>query len=220
MKYCAKCGNSGFLLPDNRPCDCRLNVENFFSTVVCLDIPEQYQGMVFTPSLISLEMGDAYRNFMTSLHESIVSMKYRHKNMVICSPAATSKSVLAYCTIQELFRRDVETFPLYDIHEIKRILTDMDFNRKQTYDVKDPEKLLTVPYLFVRIPTYLTTETYDIIAMLLDRRVRRGNSTIFLYNGSWESMTRLDNMKIMASLLGDGSYGTIENKTWWKIQGV
>lgn len=181
-----------------------------------MDIPEQYQGMVFSSALISKDMPDAYVIFMQNLYDSIVSLKMRHKNLIICSPVATSKTTLAYCAIQTLFRKGIDTFPLYDVNEIKRIMSDMDFNRKQLYDVKDPEKLLTVPYLFAKVPSAITIETYDIISMILDRRVRRGNTTIFLYNGTWESLTRADNMKVMASLVGDGSYGTLENKTWWK----
>lgn len=213
MTYCPKCGNIG-ILPNGEPCGCKLNEDYLFSGLVCMDIPEQYQGVSFNPSLIPSDMGDAYRNFMGATYESIVSMKMKYKNMVICSPPSCSKTMLAYCTIQTLFRKGIETFPMYDVNEIKRIMTDMDFNRKQTYDVKDPEKLLTAPYLFAKIPALLTLDTYDTIATLIDRRVRRGNSTIFIFNGTWESLTYMDSKGVMKSLLGDGSYGTIENRTW------
>lgn len=217
MAFCPKCGNTGILI-DGTPCGCRLNEDFLFNGLVCMDIPEQYQGLSFNPALISVDMGDAYRNFMSNIYDSITSMKWKFRNMVICSPPSCSKTILAYCIIQTLFRKGIETFPMYDINEIKRIMTDMDFSRKQTYSVKDPEKLYLAPYLFVRIPTLISLETYDAIATLLDRRVRRGNATIFLYNGTWESLTRLDSMGIMSSLLGDGSYGTLENKTWKKVK--
>lgn len=217
MAYCPKCGNAGILV-NGEPCDCKLNTDFLFNGLVCMDIPEQYQGMSFNPALIAEDMGDAYRNFMSNMYDSITSMKWKFRNILICSPPSRSKTTLAYCVIQTLFRKGIETFPVYDVNEIKRIMTDMDFSRKQTYSVKDPEKLYTAPYLFAKIPALVSLETYDTMATLLDRRVRRGNATIFIYNGTWESLVRLDSMGVLTSLLGDGSYGTLENKTWRKVK--
>jgi hypothetical protein len=189
-----------------------------FNGLVCLDIPEQYRGASFNSTLIPSDMGDGYKNFMQEMYDSISSMRHKYKNMIICSPSSKSKTMLAYCIIQTLFRKGIPTFPLYDILEIKRIMQDMDFSRKQLYEIAEPDKLLTCPYLFVKIPVSTTFEVYETIATLVDRRVRRGNSTIFLYNGAWEQLVYNDSRGSLKAMLGDGSYNTIENRTWRSIK--
>lgn len=217
MGYCAECGGTGLKI-DNTPCSCKLNKDYLFNGLVCLDVPEQYQGATFNSNLIADDMGDIYRKFMQDTYESLTSMRMKYHNMVICSPPAKAKTIMAYCVIQTLFRKGVETFPVYDVLEIKRIMGDMDYNRKQLYDTKDPQKLLTAPYIFVKIPNSLSSEVYETISTLMDRRVRRGTSTIFLFNGTWETLTNYDSRNILKSLLGDGAYCTIENKTWRPIK--
>lgn len=216
--YCAKCGNTGVIPLTNEQCDCRLNKEFLFDSIACLDVPEQYQGLTFNEELVDSDMGGAYKAFLSKTHSDLTSMKLKYHNLLICSPPSTSKTIWTYSIMQTLFRKGIDTFPLYDIYEIKRILLDMDFGRKGVYEVENPESIITVPYLFTRIPILVESDAYEVIAMLLDRRVRRGTSTIFLHNGSWESLTRKDSFGIMSSLVGDGSYCTLENKTWRKLK--
>lgn len=208
MGYCAICGNMGIKL-DGTPCECKISEETIFSDVVCLDIPEQYQGVVFNQSLVPSDCGEAYQNFMQTVFDQITTFRLRNKNMVICSPAGHSKTILAYSVIQSLFRKRMPTCALYDVLEIKRISSDIDLGRKDA-----DEMIYKAPYLFTKIPIDTSFATYATIAMLIDRRVRRGHSTIFLYNGSWEQLIYGDNRGVMTSLLGDGAYGTLENKTW------
>lgn len=214
IKYCPKCGNTGIDI-DGNVCSCSLNIQNFFNGVSCLDIPEQFQGVHYSELLVSRDMPEAYCKFLKQLHSDITTCRLKFKNIAICSPPGRSKTTFAYSCMEALFRQGIPTFPLFDMLEIKRIITDTDMCRKQFYDVEHPENLVQAPYLFARVPRVTTWEVYDTMSTLLDRRVRRGGCTIFLYNGTWEEMTFNDKHNIIRNLSGDGSGGSIENKTWF-----
>ena len=212
--YCTDCMNTGTLL-DGSPCPCKFNAKSFYESVACLDIPEQYRNILFSKYLVPKDLPESYGQYLENLHEDIASCKLKHKNVCICSPVGHSKSILAYSTIERLFRQGVPTFPVYDVLEIKRIILDMDLCRKGLYNVENPELLLEAPYVFIRIPRVPTWEVYDTISLILDRRVRRGNSTIFLYGGTWEHLIRGDKQDVLVNLIGPGNFNTLEVKTWF-----
>ena len=215
--YCTKCGNTGVDI-DGNPCTCKFDVEGYFGSVTCLTVPEQYQSVHFNKLLMSADMPEAYRNFMDNLHDDVINGRWKFHNMALCSPASSSKTILAYSCLQSLFRRGLQTFPVYDVMELKRIMYDLDMGKKLLYDVKEPGAILESSVLFVRVPNALVREVYDTMYTLVDRRVRRGNSTIFLYNGSWEELTRLDYNGVIKNMLGNGAFTTIENSTWHKTK--
>lgn len=214
MTYCPDCMGTGVDI-DNNVCHCRFNAKSFYDTVSCLDIPEQYRGIAFNKSLLPKDLPESYANYLQEVYDTIFTGKWKQKNVVIASPIGHGKTILAYSCIEVLFRNGIPTFPVYDVLEVKRILTDMDLCRKQLYEVENPEMLITVPILFVKIPRVSTWEVYDIISLILDRRVRRGNSTIFLYDGSWQQLVYNDKNGILTGLVGDGSYNTLESKSWF-----
>jgi hypothetical protein len=217
MAYCSKCGNSGMLL-DNTPCSCDLGRGDLNDGLACMTIPEQYRGVVFDSLLLPNDLGDYYKKFMQDLYFDVTSMKYRNKNLFIGSPAKHGKTILAYSCIQSLFRRDIPTFPLFDVLELRSMLIDMDRGRKPAYlegvDA-EPINMLASPILFVRVPSETGYNVYDTIYNLVDRRVRRGNSTIFLHNGSWKFFAENDKKDTVSALAGDGSFCTIDNKSFW-----
>lgn len=214
MSWCVMCGNSGLDI-NNNPCSCRTNVKSFFDEVTLLDVPEQYRGVKFNSTLLPKDLGESYEKYLQSVYDSILVNKWKCHNALIVSPINHGKTILAYSCMENLFRRGVPTFPLFDVLELKRIIFDMDLCKKQTYDVSDPEELLSVPILFTRIPSLISWEVFDIILTLLDRRVRRGNSTIFLYSGSWSHLQSFDKGNVLQGLMGDGTYNTIEVKYWY-----
>ncbi len=215
MSYCVLCGNTGIDI-NNRVCVCRANVKSFFDEVTCLDIPEQYRGIRFNKSLLPDSMGSSYGQKMQSVYNKILEGSWSGHNLLIASPVSTGKTILAYSCLEILFRKGVQTFPVFDLLEIKRMLLDMDFGRKSVYDVDAPENLFKVPMLFTRIPRLITQEVFNTMAVLLDRRVRRGNSTIFLYSGSWKFLLSSDKTGTLESLVGDGTYGTFELMSYYK----
>lgn len=211
--YCVKCGNTGIDI-DGNPCTCRFNAQSFYDTVSCLNVPEQYRGIIFSKFLVPKDMPEAYADYMENLYNDIVSLKLKQHNICLCSPIGHSKTILAYSCMETLFRNGVELFPVFDVLELKRIMLDTDMCRKSFYEVQSPELLINGVYLFAKVPRMATWEVYDTMAVLLDRRVRRGNSTIFLYDGTWEQLIRNDKQGILTGLLGDGNYNTIEARTW------
>lgn len=218
IKYCTDCMNSGVDINGN-PCHCRFNAKTFYDTVACLDIPEQYRGTTFSKFLVPKDIHESYGEYLEKLHDDITSSRLKYKNLIICSPVGHGKSIFAYSAIEHLFRYGVPTFPVFDVLEIKRILLDSDLCRKQFYEVDNPNMLVEAPYVFIKIPRIPTWEVYDTISVILDRRVRRGNSTIFLYGGTWEQLIRGDKQEVLVNLLGDGHFGTLEAKTWYTDTG-
>ena len=213
VSYCTKCGNTGIDI-DGNVCTCRVNVKSFYDTVSCLDIPEQYRGIAFAKTLVPKDLHESYENYLQSIYDTITTGKWNQHNVVLASPIGHSKTILAYSCIEVLFRNGVPTFPVYDVLELKRILMDMDLCRKPIYEVKNPEMIITVPLLFVKVPRVTSWEVYDTMALILDRRVRRGNSTIFMYDGSWKQLIYNDKQHVLSGLIGDGNYNTLDVKTW------
>lgn len=211
--YCPKCGGSGYLL-DNTPCDCRMHESDLYDGVDCLEIPETYRTVKFNELLLPNSMGEAYRAFMKNLYGQLISLRWKCKNAVICSPMQTGKSVLAYSVIQELFRKDIPVIPIYDVLEIKRIMLDIEYNRNKSMGLDTPSLLYEVPYVFAIIPPMLTYDTYDAAAMLVARRVRRGLSTILFYEGNWNQLISNDSKGSLKNMKGDGTLTTVEVNSW------
>ena len=214
MKYCTKCGNTGIDI-DGNPCDCRVNSSSFYETVSCLEIPEQYRGISFNESLVPKDLPEGYTYFLKSIHDDMLAGRLLKRNILICSPINHSKSILAYSCIEIMFRNGIPIVPLFDVLEVKRILLDFDLGKKQTYEVKEPADIVTVPLMFVKIPRITSWEVFDAIAVLLDRRVRRNNATVFIYDGSWNQLIYNDKQNLLTGLMGDGYYNTLEVKSWF-----
>lgn len=204
MAYCPKCGGTGIRL-DGSPCDCERPTDTLMRDLVGIDIPEQYQGVLFNQALVPNDLHPSYAATLNMLHDEITTMNYSQANCVICSPPRHSKTIFAYSCIQLLFRKRVPVLPLYDIMEIK----------KQLYRGED-EDLYNTKYLIVRIPADVNHQVRTGVAVLLDRRVRRGNSTIFLFNGTWSSLCWGDDFGTIKGLQGDGSYGSLRVYSYHK----
>lgn len=202
MDYCPKCGNSG-LLPSGDACDCRYaRVGDLYQSLgECVDIPAQYQGLQFNSALLPKHLDASYINFMQTLYEQIITQRLKYHNYVICSPPSSGKTILSYACLEHLYRRGQEIYPVKDVLEIRK-------------EMETEPRLYSVPYIFVRIQPELSFQVYATIATLLDRRVRSGTSTIFLYNGTWENLIFADNRNLVSHLQGNGAYCTVEVKTW------
>ena len=213
VAYCPKCGTTGVLI-DGTPCDCHLHLSDLYSGVECLDIPEAYRSLKFDGAYLPSKL-PGYRQFMENVYNQIVSLRWKCKNAIICSPPQTGKSVLAYSLIQELFRREIEVFPLMDILEIRKVMMDLEYNKPQSLGVEKPMRLYTAPYVFVVMPPLTNFDTFDAAAMLVARRTRRGNSTILLYEGTWNQLVAGDTKKSLKNMEGNGSLTTIEVNSWY-----
>lgn len=203
MPYCPKCGNTGRKL-DGSPCECVTPTDTLYADLVGMDLPEQYQGVRFSGALVPTDCGPSYAPLLEKWHTAITTLQAESHNLCICSPPNHSKTVWAYSCLQNLFRQRVPVVPLYDVLEIRRKMMDYDMGRS------DEESLYTVPYLFVRIPAEVNYLVRTTIATILDRRVRQGHTTIFLYNGTWGTLTYGDDTGVISGLQGDGSFTSLD----------
>lgn len=213
MSYCVLCGDTGVKL-DGTPCECRHNISTVYDSVNCLDIPEQYRNIMFNKGLVPHDIDFSYAQFLDDVHTKIVVGKWANHNLCIASPIAHSKTVMGYSCLNALFRAGISVFPICDVLEISRILSDMDMGRASVYDIDQPERVLTVPILFAKIPRTSRWEVFDCISLLIARRVRRNNSTILLYDGTWQHLINSDKNEILTGMMGNGNFGTIEVRTW------
>lgn len=211
--YCVKCGGSGKQL-DGTPCSCTVSIESILDDTDCLIIPNQYRGITFNRDLVPVDVDSSYSLYLSDLTASITSLSLRSKNIAICSPCNHGKSIFAYNCIQKLFRRNITCVQLFDVLELRKILRDYDRGTKSDYEIDNPMSILTAPYLFVKIPTDLTWEVFDSITTIIDKRVRQGGSTIFLFEGTWEQLVYYDKKGIVKHSVGDGSYNSILVKSW------
>lgn len=208
MKFCAKCGGTGILV-NGEVCECSKTMPDFYSDSACFDIPEQYRDLVFTEELVPDMWSGSYKKFLSKLHTDISTMAVTSRNWLICSPPKHAKTVFAYTTMKRLFRAGIGVCPLNDIMELKKVISE--------YSVEDDIDLFKVPYLFVRIPVFLTSEVFELCTTLLDRRVRKSLSTIFLFNGSWERLRAADVYCSFTPYKGDGSYCTFSVNSWREV---
>lgn len=202
MSYCPKCGNTGVRL-DGSVCDCQRPHDSVYSDIVGLDMPEQYQGVRFATMLVPVDCGDYYPRLLDNLHKQITTLQMENQNFVICSPPMHAKTVWVYSCLQNLFRQKVQVAPLWDVLELRRMMYSYDMGRMDTADYYD------VKYLFLKIPAEVTHQVRTTIATIIDRRVRRGRCTFFIYNGTWGSLTYGDEAGILRGLQGDGSFSSL-----------
>lgn len=214
-KYCSKCGGDG-IDADGNVCDCKFNPDTFFGDVACLEIPEQYRGIIFNTALLPNIVDASYGAKLREIFTEISVARLRDHNYLICSPHRCGKTIFAYSCIERVFRAGLKVFPVFDIMEIRRMMEDVDFGRESITGVSEPENIWLAPYLFVKLPVYPSWEVYDTFNTLLGRRVRKGTSTIFLYSGTFESLTRNDKTSLFTSIRGDGSYSSVEVLEWRK----
>ena len=215
--YCPKGGNLG-ILPNGELCDC-IHAHHAYGTgISCLSVPQQYIGKHFDTRLVPKDCGEAYVSFLNTLHTNLCAMKYVHYNCLICSPIAHSKTILAYSVLEILFKNNVPTFPVYNVLELRRILYAIDTGKEDAYGLTtDPNNLITAPYAFIKIPMLLSWEVFATMVEILDRRVRRSLSTIFIYDGYLDDLQKYDRQHILQSLSGNGTYNTIDMHNFYRL---
>ena len=198
--YCPICGNRG-ITPDGEVCTCQIGSEStMFAALTGMEVPAQYQGVIFNYSQVPSDIAPAYGNLLIDLHARITTMQLVNQNIVICAPPLHSKTVWVYSCLQHLYRAGAEVLPFYDLAELHKL----------TMAYKEPNALYEVPYLFVRVPLELTQELCFFLHLLTTRRVRYGKSTIFIYDGSWKMMTFHDKCRVLNNMQGDGSYNSLK----------
>ena len=213
MSYCVKCGGTGKLL-NGDICECSLDIHDLYSDVVCLEVPEQYRNIRFNEALVNDSWNGSYRTFLRKVHTDISTLVDKGHNYLICSPPRRSKTIFAYSTITRLFKAGVVVFPVLDVLELKQKINDHDLGRRSLDDEYDIADFFKAPYVFVKIPPTLSPDVFQMCSLILDRRVRKGHSTIFLFNGSWRRILAADTYENFTPYQGDGNLCTFSIHSW------
>ena len=214
--YCEKCGNTGTIFETGARCDCTHAKRSAMEAVSCLAVPKQYARIVFDKFSVNKDIGDDYPNRLQELYDSIVTNAMIARNVLICAPPKHSKTVFACSCITELFNYGVEVASIYDLLEVRKIISDMEFGYNNLYE-EFPDKLIKAPYLFVKVPRVVNKSTYDIILYLMDKRLRRGGSTIYLYDGTYEELVVADKRGLLKDMKGDGYYKSLQVYSWESV---
>lgn len=213
---CEFCGGT-HVLPAGGACPHCIDDTVFEITDYCLTIPHDYRGVQFNREALPDDLGEEYKATLDKVYKRVIDIKNSRRNYLIASPAKHGKSILCYSAIQILYQQHIPTFPLLDIGEMRRLMIDMELG-STSYVLEDmdavPAFIYTAPILFVRIPNMITFTTIDTILTLLDRRTRRSNATVFIYNGCIEEINKIDKYNKLKSLFIDGTSGTLIVKSF------
>lgn len=204
---CLKCGDTGVCI-NGEPCDCGIHIGFIMPSFI--QVPEQYQNNPFDARLLPQWMPGDYGMFMTKLvKDCTVNNRYMHQNVLVCSPPNSGKTVMAYSVIGSLYAQGQKVFGLMDIMEVRALLM-------EPYHA-DREGILLFgesPVVFIKIPLELPTKLAAMMSLVVERRVRKGGSTVFLYSGAKEDLVAQDTFGRLQALFGDGAYNSILVKSW------
>lgn len=201
MGKCIKCGDTG-IMANGQPCDCQAGMGGVDMPVI-LDIPEQYQACYFDQSFLSKKLHASYGMVLQGIISEIkVNMSYS-KNVLICAPPNSGKSVFAY-TIYRIFAQNSLPFPdIYDLNEVRKLMADI-YAKDERYSLLCQAKLA-----IIKLPLDLPAKFAETICTVLDLRLRKSGKTIFLYDGSKDDLLAQDRYDRLSDILGDGSYHSI-----------
>lgn len=200
-KICLKCGNTG-IMNNGEPCDCRANID--IDLPVVLSIPEQYQTADFNKTMLPKYLQFGYGTLCEEIISSIRVNKRFNKNVLICAPPNSGKTVFSYTVYRILHMSNVPVPPILDLFEIRRMLANV-------YNEDEDLKLLkSAKTAIVRVQLDLPPKFVEYILSILEFRVRYGGFTIFLYDGSYVDMMNADRGGKLKYIKGDGSYHTVE----------
>lgn len=200
---CLKCADTGMDANGN-PCSCRVGTSDAELPVI-LDIPEQYQSVYFDMSFLPKKMHASYGYALQKIISEIKTSYVLSKNLLICAPPNSGKTVFAYTIYRIIYQAGLPTSQLYDLNEIRKLMNDIYSKQEDVYNT-----FLNVKIAIVKIPLDLPMRFAETIATILDLRLRHSGKTIFLYDGSKEDLLAQDKYDRLSYMIGDGSYHTME----------
>lgn len=201
-QQCLICGGT-LRTVDGEPCPVCSKVEVKVAPVVS-GIPIQYQGVNFDKSFLPTNMQEVYGSFMEELMITILNdIAFYQKNMIICSRPNSGKTIWAYNLYAKIIAKGYKCPPLLDVVEVRDALN--------SYDNKELGNLLsTARCAIIKIPRDTQYWMFDSISYIIERRVRGGGFTIFLFGGTIDDLNRIDKNNTLSYLRGGGAYNTVK----------
>lgn len=171
---------------------------------VVAGIPAQYQGVMFDKSFLPQKLQGTYGEFMEELLRTIVNdIAFYQKNMLICCRPNSGKTVWAYSLYAGIIEKGYSCPPLVDIVEVRDILS--------SYTDKEGSALLSSSRCaIVKLPRDMQFWMFNKLSHILERRVRGGGFTIFLYGGTIEELKVVDRDGCLSWLRGTGAFNTVK----------
>ncbi len=199
---CLICGGTRRTV-DGNPCpECCKNEPT--PAPVVSGIPIQYQGVRFDKSFLPNSLQDKYGSFMEDLLDTIINdIAFYQKNMIICCRPNSGKTIWAYNLMANLIAKGYETLPLLDLMEARDAMN--------SFEDREMSRLIsTARCAVIKIPLDVQYWMLNSISSLVERRVRNGGFTIFIYGGTIEDLNRIDKNNVLSSLRGAGAYNTVK----------
>jgi hypothetical protein len=208
MSGCIKCGDTG-IRADGTQCDC--SVELKMVPPSYLKIPPQYQSVKFDKKLLRKEQQTEYGNFMEKLLRDCTDNNFSfHKNVLVCAPPNSGKTIWSYTACSILYAKGVKTPALMDIVQVRNVLLSY-----YGYSDEDVSEISNARFAVFKIPMDLPNKFAETILTIIERRVRAGGSTVFLYSGSWQDLQAQDTFGKLKFIVGDGSYNSLSVNSFY-----
>ena len=208
MIGCLICGGvPPYLTAFGKPCpNCSKEVVEALPNIP--EIPVQYQNVRFDRTFLPENLQDTYGVYMEELIDKIVKQVGFYKNILICCRPNSGKTVFAYTVFGLLHNKGVRMPIVKDIFEVRDIFV------SYYADAEEVELWSSSKLAIIKIPVDITTKVFDTMSTIVERRVRNNCSTIFLYGGTKKDILAQDKFSKLKYLEGDGSYNSIEIKSW------
>jgi len=207
---CLKCGGTGILLSGER-CDCDVNDNLQLPT--SMKVPAQYQDIQFDERLVPGHLDISYGRYMSKLLRECTDkcIPFR-RNVLICAPPNSGKTVLAYTVYSILYGRGIAVPELMDIMELRNIMMNPYAEQEKFEEFSEAQ------VAFIKIPQDLPNKLAETMSTIVERRVRRSKGTVFLFSGSKEDLIAQDRFGKLRALFGDGAFNSIEVRSWTSNQ--
>lgn len=199
---CLICGGT-LKTATGEPCPVCAKVEKMEVPIVA-GVPVQYQGIKFDKSFLPQNLQGKYGEFMEELLTTILNdFAFYQKNMIICCRPNSGKTVWSYTLYAEAMSKGYTMPPLLDIVEVRDVLN--------SYKDKDMNDLMShARCAIIKLPRDMQFWMFNTISYVVERRVRGGGFTIFLYGGTTEDLSQIDKDGCLNWLRGSGAYNTVK----------
>ncbi len=203
---CIICGGTlKTALGEPCPVCCKDNVP---TVPIVYDVPAQYQGVRFDKNFLPEREQKTYGAFMEELLTTIVNdIAFYQKNILICSRPNSGKTVWSYSLYAIVTSKGYEMPPLRDVVEVRNILNSYS-------ELSQAQMFSTARCAIIRIPRDVQFWMFDTMSYIIERRVRSGGFTLFMFAGTEDELKQVDKYDKLKYLKGTGAYNTVEVKSF------
>lgn len=186
--------------------------EVMLETAEELFIPNHYVNKVFDaqkvreqhPSLSGTKELEGYLQMLTMITDQLNNKSTQLSSLFISAPAGFGKDHFAYSLLQIAVTNEMTVFPYLDLGEVNRLISA--YERNNTKDIRKDIRytdidLYTAKVCVLKVPHSDNLESYKTALKVIDRRARRGLSTIILSRYNFNFFTSYDKFGETKSLV-------------------